>query len=116
MALTYPICREIGQRIAADARGDGHVVIGIDTNQVAHLRRMHDGEPLAADENLLHYRIRSGRADKVRVAAEQFFFQEGMAKAFDLASYAELRITPDGRTLLVALRDHQRRRIGEKPE
>ena len=71
---------------------------------------------LAADENLLHYRIRSGRTDKVRVAAEQFFFQEGMAKAFDLASYAEMRITPDGRTLLVALRDHQRRRIGEKPE
>ena len=93
MALMYPICREINGRIAADARGDGYAVIGIDANGVGHLRRMHEGEPLAADENLLHYRIRSGRTDKVRVAAEQFFFQEGMAKAFDLASYAELRIT-----------------------
>ena len=114
MALTYPICREIDAQLGVDARGEGKVVIRIDANQVGHFRRVHAGEPLAEDEILLHYRIRWGRAKKVRVAAEQFFFQEGLAKEFELARYAELRVTPEGRTLLVALRDQQRQRIGEK--
>jgi uncharacterized membrane-anchored protein len=116
MALAYPICQEIDAQVGADARGDGQVVLGIDDDDVGHFRRLHAGQPLAADEILLRYRIRWGRATKVRVAAEEFFFQEGLAEEFARARYAELRVTAAGRTLLVALRDSERRRLGEKSE
>ncbi len=116
MVLRYAICNEIDAKIEAGARGEGQVVLGVDANDVGHFRRLHAGEALAADEILLHYRILWGRADKVRVAAEEFFFQEGLAAEFERARYAELRVTAAGRTLLVALRDDQRRRIGEKPK
>lgn len=114
VALTYPICSEIDARLDVDARGDGQIVIGIDADDVGHFRRLHAGEPLAPDEVLLHYRIRWGHATRVRVAAEQFFVQEDMAKEFDRTRYAELRVTAAGSPLLVALRDQQRRRIGGK--
>ncbi len=116
MALTYPVCNEIDAQIEAAARGEGQVVLRVDADNVGHFRRLHAAESLAADEILLHYRIRWGRANKVRVAAEEFFFQEGLATEFARASYAELRVTAAGRTLLVGLRDDQRRRIGEKPK
>ncbi len=112
MALHYPVSALIDQRVAEKARGEGLVVIAIDQDDVGHFARLHQGEELATDEALLLYRIRVGRRNRARVAAEEFFFQEGMAEEFGKARYAELRLAADGQTLLVGLRDSERKLIG----
>jgi uncharacterized membrane-anchored protein len=112
MALTYPIAAAIRSSLATTDRGEGLAVVAIDRNDVGSFRRIHDGSTLATDEHLLQYRIREGSNSRVRVAATEFFFQEGLAEEFERARYAELRVDESGRTLLVALRDTQRKRIG----
>ena len=112
MTLQYPICREIDAQLDPNARGSGVAVIRVDEARVGHFLRLHDpAVALADDELLLWYRIRWGRVDHARVAAEEFFFEAEHAAAFRRASYAELRVGDDGRTLLVALCDRQRHRI-----
>ncbi|MFQ5858311.1 MAG: GDYXXLXY domain-containing protein [Anaerolineae bacterium] len=64
--------------------------------------RLHDSQtPLAENELLLRYRR---RAFDVRIGPESFFFQEGHAKYYDDAGYAELRVSMSGDVLLVGLR------------
>ena len=115
MALSYPICRAIERQLPANAHGDGLAVIRVGSDGVGRFLRLRDPEnraELATDEHLLYFRIRQSRGTRVRVAAESFFFQEGLAAEFERASFAELKVTKDGRTLLVALCDDARRRIG----
>lgn len=113
LALRYEIAGEIERKFVSEGSpNDGLVVLGVDTDDVGTLRRAFDGAPLAPDEHLLYYRVRGGRADRVRVAAEQFRFQEGKAADYARARYAEVRVTEDGRTLLTSLRDADREVIG----
>jgi uncharacterized membrane-anchored protein len=65
---------------------------------------------LGLDERLLVYR-RSSRGE-VRLGAESFFFQEGHADRYANAKYGELKVTNSGETVLVALCDEQRQRLG----
>lgn len=112
MALRYPICGEIGAALARDASGDGQAVIRIDADGIGRFVRLHQGLALGPEEHLLYYRVRWGRADPVRVAAEEFLFQEGTGMTLDQALYAELRLRADGRTLLVALCGRDLRPLG----
>jgi len=112
MALRYAICGDIQQQLPQDARGEGLVVAGIDADGVGHFRRLHTGGQLTADECLLRYKIRWGHRNRVRVAAESFFFSEGEGAEYERARYAELRIDAAGRTLLVTLCDADRARLG----
>jgi uncharacterized membrane-anchored protein len=112
MALHYRLAAEIAERLEPDARGDGLVVLAVDENDVGSFARFHDGQKLAAGEQLLRYRIRSSSWDRVRVAAEQYFFQEGMAEEYDKARFAELRVDADGNSLLIGLCDDDREPLG----
>lgn len=94
---------------AAQAAGDsnikndnGKIVVRIDENRVARFVRVYQNEGLAMNEKLLRYRRREGI---LRVASEDFFFQEGQAAKYERAKYGELRVAPGGDSLLIDLRD-----------
>ncbi|MGQ4878533.1 GDYXXLXY domain-containing protein [Billgrantia sp. LNSP4103-1] len=90
---------------------DGHVVVRLDSQRVAHFQRLGaSNASLAADEMRLRYRMRNGR---VRFATDAFFFQEGHAERYELARYGEFRVNERGEPLLVSLHDAELELLGE---
>jgi len=96
MRLRYAITGEV-----ANANGirDGYVVVRLNENNVAHYARVSDSQTtVAQDEILLHYQ-QSGN-----IGPQSFFIQEGHAKYYRGARYAEFRVSADGDISLVGLR------------
>ncbi|MCA8941656.1 MAG: GDYXXLXY domain-containing protein [Planctomycetes bacterium] len=104
VSLSYDIQPRLREVLGMDARGEGQVVLSVDADRVGTFARLHDIETLAPDEVVIRYRIRWGRAETVRVAAEQWFVEEGQAGEVQKARFAEVALTEDGRALLVGLR------------
>lgn len=99
MVLGYKIAREIE---ATDLPRDGYLVLKLEANQVAQFVRLETEQvPLTDDERRIRYRKR-GRG--LQLGAESFFFQEGHAKFYAEADYAELRLTESGESILLGLR------------
>ena len=106
--------REAGS-LEDDSPREGVVVLSLDENSVGTFRRFHkEDEALSDDEQLLRYKVRGGW--DVRVAAESYLFQQGLEEEHNRARYAELRIDAQGHTLLVALRDKDRKLLGQKSD
>ena len=84
--------------------GDGRIVVALDERSVGRFQRIDDGQPLAANEVRLRYRVRNGT---LKFATNAFFFQEGHAQDYRGARFGQLRVAPDGELLLQALRDEQ---------
>ncbi len=109
MRLDYKVSRAAGFDPSGWAR-DGDLVLRLDETGVGQFVRRHEPNvPLGPGEFLLRYRIRDRR---VRLGAEAFFFQEGHADRYGGAKYGELRVTPSGESVLVGLRDADRRPLG----
>jgi uncharacterized membrane-anchored protein len=104
MSLRYDL------RAASELQSDGLVVIRLGADRVATVDRVYrTGEPLAPGEHLLRARYRH---HQLRLGAEAFYFQEGQATLYAEARYGELRVAPDGESVLVGLRDKERQRLG----
>lgn len=100
MAMRYQVGQEITN--LEELPPTGYLVIRLDEQNIGHFVGIYDEQtPLAPDERRLRYRQRIW---DVQIGAESFFFQEGQAEAYSDARYAELRLTPNGETLLVGLR------------
>ena len=111
MRLDYRIARDISGHY--DWPRDGHIVVTAGADNVAPFVRRHDaGTPLAAGEHLLVYRRRGGR---IRIGTDAFFFQEGHAARYERAKFGELRVDASGESLLIGLRDAERRPLGAEP-
>jgi len=110
MRLAYSMTRRVD---ASGLPDKGELVIALDEDRVARYVRVDDGTPLGNGELLLRYR-RKGQ--EVRVGAETFFFQEGMADEYQRARYAELRVAPSGKSVLVGLRDDKFEPLGERSD
>lgn len=108
MELRYAIAAEVEKQAQGWPR-DGALVVALDGNGVATFVRRHADAPLAAGERLLRYRLRGAG---LRLGAESFFFQEGQGSLYAAARYGELKVAPDGESVLVGLRDEQRRVLG----
>ena len=80
---------------------DGKMVVKLDEHQVAHFERFGD-DPRESDEAVLQFKTRQGRP---RIGANAYFFEEGHAEDFATAKYGELRVTGNGQSVLVGLRD-----------
>jgi uncharacterized membrane-anchored protein len=105
-AMTRPAVLGGGRDLERDWPPDGHLVIALDSAGVARFVRRDDGTPRGAGERLLRYR-RRGWA--VRVGTDAFHFQEGHADRYQGARYGELRVDASGESVLVGLRDAERR-------
>jgi uncharacterized membrane-anchored protein len=111
MRLEYRIARDISGNY--EWPRDGQIVVSADADNVArYVRRHDDGAPLAAGEHLLFYRRRGGR---IKIGTDAFFFQEGHAPRYERAKFGELRVDASGESLLIGLRDENRRPLGAEP-
>ena len=105
MRLDYAIGRQLGSGI--DGPRDGRIVVSLDRDSVARFVRVHQpGMPVGPGERLLQYRRRHGR---LRIGTDAFYFQEGQSERYVGARYGELRVDPMGGSMLVGLRDRERR-------
>jgi uncharacterized membrane-anchored protein len=100
MALDYQIERDANQD-GLEGSHRGQVVARLDENNVAHYDRVYTDEPLADKEILLNYTVSEYMG--VRIGVDSFFFQEGQARDYALAQYADVRVTADGTVMLVNL-------------
>lgn len=98
MILRYKIAREIeGDNLP----NRGRLILTLDEKNIVQAARLETGpSDLAAHERRLNYRQRDGQ---VYLGAESFFFQEGLADLYAKAQYAELRLSPNGTSILVGL-------------
>jgi len=101
MRLNYALSRDLQEPARAWPR-DGRLVVRTDRRGVAVFVRRDQGEPLQEGERFLRYRIRGGR---LQLGAESFLFQEGQARVYSQARFAEFRVNPEGVPVLVGLRD-----------
>ena len=101
MALNFRVAAQVPRGDDA-APSQGRVVMVRGDDGVAVFNRIHAGGALAANERLLDYRVRERR---VRIVTNGYFFEEGQAARFEAAQYGELRVAPDGKALLVGMRD-----------
>lgn len=105
MILRYAIAREISESQLADK---GCIVVSLDKNDVASFVRVHKDENLQPGEHLLFYRNRGG----LRLGAESFMFQEGLADLYEDARYGELKVDKSGASVLVGLRGEDFKPLG----
>ncbi|GHC23408.1 GDYXXLXY domain-containing protein [Aidingimonas halophila] len=116
MALNFEIGNRIREALHERQSGegalraaDGHVIVTLDEQRVAHFQRLDsDQQALADDEMRLRYRVRNGR---VEFATDAFFFQEGHAERYEPARYGRFRVNEQGDPLLVALYDDDFERL-----
>jgi uncharacterized membrane-anchored protein len=104
MALRYAPKVLPGAPAETELPAAGTAVLGIDGTGVAVYRRLDRGDPLGADEVRLRYRSLLPHGD-VRYGAESYFFEEGLAEAYQLARYGVLKVDEAGRSVLVGLAD-----------
>ncbi len=115
MTLNYALVNALR---LAQARDDGFAVVRLDSRRVATLVRIQSGsnfarstgEPQAANEVALHFRVRNHR---LKIATNAFFFQEGRGLEFRDARYGEFRVGSNGEPRLTALLDGEFNRLGE---
>lgn len=108
MQLSYRLANELP---ATELPLRGELAVKADADGVATAARLHTpGTPLLDGEFLVDYH-RSGW--QLNVGPDSYFFQEGEAETYVSATYAELRVLPDGATVLVGLRDDRLAPLGE---
>lgn len=98
MELRYAMARDVD---TYELDQEGCIVVTLDDHQVATFVRIHNEEPLAPGERLLFYRNRNG----LKLGAESFMFQEGLAEIYENGHYGELKVDASGKSVLVGLRD-----------
>lgn len=109
MRLDYALLRELSE---SDLPKDGQLVINISEQRIGLRGELFDGTtPLADDQLLINYR---GGDNLLRIAAENYFFQEGQGEQFEDAEYAELRVSPTGDIVLTGLMDGELVRLGDE--
>ncbi|MDH3321153.1 MAG: GDYXXLXY domain-containing protein [Betaproteobacteria bacterium] len=111
MALRFKVEVDAFGSTRKEDLADGRIVVRQDERGVAAFVRRDAGEPLAANELRLRYRVRAGR---VKFATNAFFFQEGHARRYERARYGEFRASPSGELLLTHLRGEDLERLGPR--
>lgn len=112
MVLRYKIATERAGKLIEGKTREGKIVLKLDENNVGKFVRVHGGEALTPGEKLLNYKHRYG----LRFGAESFFFQEGHAKYYTRARYGELKVAPNGESVLVGLQDKDFNQLGPESE
>lgn len=108
VALRYAAADQVFTAVDYGDRRDHLVVLQLDEHGVGRFARLDDAMSVAGNE----VRIRARRARHTYVfGADSYFFSEGRGGEWERARYAELKVAPDGSSVLVALRDAERVRM-----
>jgi uncharacterized membrane-anchored protein len=112
MRLRFAIANDIRQAVAATntPNMDGLVWVRLDEHGVGRFQGLSEPEPVTDDLLALQFRVRNNR---VQMATNAFFFQEGDAKKFDQARFGAFRVAADGELLLTAMHDKNHQLLGE---
>ncbi|MCH1783120.1 GDYXXLXY domain-containing protein [Psychrobacter glaciei] len=112
MTLNYALERDVfdqlNERLPENEyyidASEGYVIVTLDENNVGKFSRLVDTKPdnVASNEIALHYRVRN---NKLKLATNAFFFQEGHAEAFEMAEYGLFRVNDKGEPLLTDMVD-----------
>lgn len=97
-ALTNSLREPLGER--AESRT---VIVQLDENNVATFSRNDDGGKLRAEEHRL--KLFGRPYGELTIGTNSYFFEEGSGNRFATAQYGELRVSADGKPILVNLRD-----------
>lgn len=109
MALNYALVGTLREPLPPD----GMLALQVDAAHIVRTARLiTEQTPLATGELRLTYRMRGGM---VYLGAESFFFQEGQAKSYATARYAELRVAESGESVLIGLRGPQLEILAPEP-
>ncbi len=103
MVLRYEIDRQArsSSEKEADHPTRGQLVLSTDEQGVGTVKGFADDTELGENDRVIQYR-RARRG--YRFGLESFFFEEGDAKAFEAAQYAEVKLAENGEAVLVGLR------------
>ncbi len=108
MDLNYQVADDIRTNLFdKDHTTHGRIIIRIDENNVAHFQQF-DGDKTPLKPNERYLKWRKASEFQISIGAPSYFFQEGRAEHFTQAKYAELKLSPAGKTLLVTLLDDAR--------
>ncbi|HSH04540.1 MAG TPA: GDYXXLXY domain-containing protein [Anaerolineae bacterium] len=87
---------------------NGQIAVQLNPQRIVTDIRLHTAnQPLGPNEIIWNYQRISN--NEIKIGANSFLFQEGLASLYDQAEYAEFRVTPNGDSLLVDLRDENLR-------
>lgn len=107
MTLRYALALS-AEALVPKGQQRGHLIIATDADRIAHLVALDRGQALVDGQ----YRLAFRRGpDGLQIATDAWFFQEGQGPRLQSARYAELRLMPDGRSLVVDLLDHRLRSL-----
>lgn len=101
---------DVGE-VEAGAPASGELALALDARGVVQQARLLHGEP-PPDTVRIDYRLVDGDYD---VAPDAFLIEEGTGDAYLQTRYAELRVTREGRAVLVGLRDADLVLLGPAP-
>lgn len=104
MRLRYALPAAIPKGDFLENTKRGHMVIKADEHGVAQYVRVHRGEVLNDNEQLLKFIKRH----RVEIVPNAFFFQEGHAKYYEEAKYGVFKIDDGGKPLLFGLANTDR--------
>lgn len=110
MILDYALFRSLDM---ADVPNSGQLRLTLNEQQVATKASVFDGEPSLTDSQLL-INFKNDNGWRLRIGADNYFFQEGQGETFAEAEYAEVRVGPNGELILVGLLDGELNPIRNK--
>lgn len=111
MVLDYELTRDVMTRLGRPRAVDATVLVSLDPSDVGTLVAINPGREPGPNEALVRVRIRDHAG---RIGAESFFFEEGEARRYEEARFAELRVSKSGVVLLTGLVDEALEPIGER--
>ncbi len=100
MALAFRVPSKVEELAAGRTRPT--VIAQRDARGIATLLRPDDGTPLQAGE--FRIQLTNGKRGWT-IVTDAWYFQEGQGEHWAKARYGEFRVAPDGRALLVGMRD-----------
>jgi len=110
MALAFAIDRKL-PRPSQSPRPPRYAYVQLDAQGRATFAAV--GDSLPAPDGQVALRVRQ-RGRQLSVGPNAFFFQEGQGMVYERAQWGELRVAPDGKALLVGLRDADLQVLGEQ--
>ena len=111
MILNYALTNELEKQ--RELKDDGILILKLDEQNIARFSRFDDGSAIQDDEVRLRYRVRNNEwRNRVKIATNAFFFEEGQGEIYEPARYGEFRVDDSGDAILTQLRDEELKVLG----